>query len=69
MRGERGSEVFMLRDLIAILRGVAVATEAALHVTGGNADYTAGQRATLAAVATALGIPAHELRPGMGGNT
>jgi hypothetical protein len=52
----------MLQDLASILRSIRVASAAALRVNGGNADYAAGQQATLLAVATALGIAPHELR-------
>jgi hypothetical protein len=56
----RGSEVFMKADLAAMLRGLSIATEAALQVGGGNSDYIAGQRATLLAIAAMLGIAPHE---------
>lgn len=51
----------MKRDIAAVLRGIALANEAAGAV-GADPNYVAGQRATLLVVATALDIPAHELQ-------
>lgn len=52
----------MKRDLAAILRGLGATTASALHAAGGNDDYARGYLAALVALATALDIPAHELR-------